>query len=83
LRRIYRVIFTYTVASGIMVEQEENPRFWRIQSPERNKVTESYCLGCSAFVGASQSTVNLRLVELLHRTRCKEKPHAGSSPPRP
>jgi hypothetical protein len=46
-------------------------------------VTESYCLGCSAFVGASQSTVNLRLVELLHRTRCKEKPHAGSSPPRP
>jgi hypothetical protein len=65
-----------------MVEQEEHPRFWRIRSPERNKVTESYCLGCSTFVGASQSLVNLRLVELLHRTRCKEKPDAGSAPPR-
>jgi hypothetical protein len=67
--------------SVIMVEQEEHPRFWRIRSPERNKVTESYCLGCSAFVGASQSLVNLRLVELLHWTRCKQKPDAGSRPP--
>jgi hypothetical protein len=65
-----------------MVEQEEHPRFWRIQSPERSKVTESYCLGCSTFVGASQSLVNLRLVELLHWTHCKEKPDAGSPPPR-
>jgi hypothetical protein len=70
------------VRTVIMVEQEEHPRFWRIQSPERNKVTESYCLGCSAFVGASQSSVNLRLVELLHRARCKEKPEAGPPAPR-
>jgi hypothetical protein len=58
--------------SFIMVEQE-HPRFWRIKSPESNKVTESYCLGCSSFVGASQSSVNLRLVELLHWARCKQK----------
>jgi hypothetical protein len=63
-----------------MVEQEEHPRFWRIQSPECGKVTESYCLACSAFVGASQSVVNLRLVELLHRTRCKQKPDAPPPP---
>jgi hypothetical protein len=55
----------------------EHPRFWRIQSPESSKVTESYCLGCSTFVGASQSLVNLRLVELLHRARCEEMPKAG------
>jgi len=70
------------VRTVIMVEQEEHPRFWRIQSPERNKVTESYCLGCSAFVGASQSSVNLRLVELLHRARCKQKPDARPPAPR-
>jgi hypothetical protein len=64
-----------------MVEQEQHPRFWRIQSPERHKVTESYCLGCSAFIGASQSLVNLRLVELLHSTHCKEKPDAVSPTP--
>jgi hypothetical protein len=63
--------------SLIMVEQE-HPRFWRIKSPGSNKITESYCLGCSAFVGASESVVNLRLVELLHRARCKQKPNAGS-----
>jgi len=66
----------------IMLEQEEHPRFWRIQSPDRGKVTESYCLGCSAFVGASQSSINLRLVELLHWARCKQKPDAGPTPPR-
>ena len=65
-----------------MVEQEEHPRFLRIKSPERSSVTESYCLGCSAFVGASQSMVNLRMVELLHWARCKEKPEAGSLPSR-
>jgi hypothetical protein len=70
-------VIWFTLPSVIMVEQE-NPRFWRIKSPESNKVTESYCLGCSAFVGASQSGVNLRLVELLHWTRCKEKPNTAS-----
>jgi hypothetical protein len=60
-----------------MVEQE-HPRFWRIKSPEGNKVAESYCLGCSSFVGASQSSINLRLVELLHWARCKQKPDAAS-----
>jgi hypothetical protein len=62
--------------SPIMGEQE-HPRFWRIRSPESSKVTESYCLGCSSFVGASQSVINLRLVELLHLARCKQKPNAG------
>lgn len=64
--------------------RQEHPRVWRIQSPESNKVTESHCLGCSAFVGASQSLANFRLVELLHRARCKEQPkerlHPNSSP---
>ena len=63
--------------SLIMVEQE-HPRFWRIKSPQSNKVTESYCLGCSSFVGASQSVINLKLVELLHLTRCKHKPRSES-----
>jgi hypothetical protein len=36
-------------------------------------------LTCSTFVGASQSLINLRLVELLHRARCKEQPTNVSS----
>jgi hypothetical protein len=68
-------MFKSAFPNFMMVEQE-HPRFWRIKSPGSNKVTESYCLGCSGFVGASQSVVNLRLVELLHRARCKQKPTA-------
>jgi hypothetical protein len=66
----------YAALSFIMLEQD-HPRFWRIKSPESNKVTESYCLDCSSFVGASQSVINLRLVELLHLTRCKQKTPAA------
>jgi hypothetical protein len=56
------------------MSDKEQPRFWHIHSPERHKVTESYCLGCCSFVGASQSAINLWVVESLHRTRCKELP---------
>jgi hypothetical protein len=58
----------------LIVTKESNHRFWRIQSPESNKVTESYCLVCCTFVCASRSFVNLRMVESLHRVRCEGSP---------
>jgi hypothetical protein len=59
--------------------EKEQPRFWHIHAPDSNKLTESYCLGCCTFVGASQSAVNLWLVESLHRARCKELPKESAA----
>src|SRR5579859_6985013 len=61
-----------------LMSEKEQPRFWHIHAPDSNKVTESYCLGCCTFVGASQSAINLWLVESLHRARCKELPQDGA-----
>ncbi|HEX2330896.1 MAG TPA: hypothetical protein VHN74_19385 [Candidatus Angelobacter sp.] len=47
-----------------------SPRFWHLRK-ENQKVIESYCLSCYKFLAASRSEFNLRLVELVHRAKCK------------
>jgi hypothetical protein len=53
------------------MDPQENPQFWRYQARKEPLLFESYCLVCNAFVGASQSQLNLTLVELLHSIKCR------------
>jgi len=56
------------------MKSQENPQFWRYQIRKNPPLFESYCLRCNAFVAASESQLNLALVELLHALRCRREP---------
>jgi hypothetical protein len=56
------------------MKSQENPQFWRYQIRKNPPLFESYCLRCNAFVAASESQLNLALVELLHALRCRWEP---------
>ena len=50
---------------------QESPQFWRYEVRTSPPLIESYCRVCDAFVGASESQLNLALVELLHTLKCR------------
>ena len=55
----------------LQMKSQENPQFRRYKTGKEPPLFESYCLVCNSFVGASQSQLNLALVELLHGLRCR------------
>ena len=53
------------------MDPQENPQFWRYQARTSPPLFESYCVVCNSFVAASESQLNLAMVELLHLLKCR------------
>ena len=54
-----------------MVNMQGMPQFWHYQVRKDPPLFESYCLVCNSFVAASESQINLTMVELLHLLKCR------------
>lgn len=54
------------------MNSQENPQFWHYEVRKNPPLFESSCLVCNAFVAASESQLNLALVELLHALKCRK-----------
>jgi len=50
--------------------KQESPHFWHVRSQNNQLLIETYCLLCFKFSGASELALNLKLVELAHRSLC-------------
>jgi|GEM_PF-3250462 len=54
-----------------MVNMQGMPQFWHYQVRSEPPLVESYCLVCNSFVAASESQINLAMVELTHLLKCR------------